>query len=242
MLLTDEQGAPRERYSLYKSFVFDVSLGGASYHLTEGHWYRVEESLVTKLAAYLDPLCTDISLPNYNHPSEEAYNLAVAAGDNAFVCLDQKNISPSGQTQVEPCDLYSVSGAEAIFYHVKVSTFSSQLSHLFSQGANAIELLKSEPEALAKLQDLIKAGVPSSRYGAMVAPLSQLALKVVFSIVTHKDKIHKSKNLPLFSRITLARTMRAFQVMSVSAAFGFVPDDTPKTPGRKKPKKKGKAS
>ena len=57
---------------------------------------------------------------------------------------------------------------------------------------------------------------------------------VVFAIVTHKDAKGKSKNLPLFSRISLMRNLKALQVRGVKGSFGFIEDKTPKTEGTKK--------
>jgi uncharacterized protein (TIGR04141 family) len=56
---------------------------------------------------------------------------------------------------VEPCDLLAVREEFALFYHVKVSTLSAHLSHLFNQGVNAIELLRLDPQAVNRLDALI---------------------------------------------------------------------------------------
>jgi uncharacterized protein (TIGR04141 family) len=162
----------------------------------------------------------------------------VAAGDDSIICLDQENISPAGETQIEPCDLYSVAAGAAIFQHVKVSTLSSQLSHLFNQGTNAIELIKLEAEAVEKLKKLIEAAAGPAKTASLVAPLDEQKYEVIFAVVTHKDKSGKSGNLPLFSRISLMRSMKALQLMSVKGGYGFVPDETVKTPGKPKKRKK----
>jgi uncharacterized protein (TIGR04141 family) len=240
LLLTDEEGAPRERYSVLKSLIFDTTLGqGApTYHLCEGGWYKVETGYVAKVQAYLDPLCVDLDLPAYSHETEGAYNEAVAQANNAFVCLDRTNISPAGQSAVEPCDLLAVKDGHAALYHVKVSTFSALLSHLFNQGTNAIELLKLEHDARTKLHALVEGKAAEGTAGDFLVPLNEERYHVVFGIVTHKDKTKKSLNLPLFSRITLMRNMKALQVRSVRASFGFIADESAKNAGKKKPRKK----
>ena len=240
LLLTDEDGSPRERYSIYKSLIFDTSLddGAETYHLCDGGWYKFKQDYVSKLESYLDPLCLDITLPPYQHDNEGAYNETAAQADNSVICLDKTNISPTGQSQIEPCDLYSVEDGAAVFHHVKVSTLSSQLSHLFNQGTNAIELIKLEVEALEKLKSLIKEKIGDGEYEAMIAPLYGQNYRVIFAIVTHKDKNEKSKNLPLFSRISLMRNLKALQLMSVGAGFGFIEDKAPETHGRKKKRRK----
>lgn len=139
---------------------------------------------------------------------------------------------------IEPCDLYSVADGYAVFHHVKVSTLSARLSHLFNQGTNAIEVIRLEDEALAKLRELIKKSVDAAAYDAMSNPLADQKHHVVFAIVTHKDKGQKSKNLPLFSRISLVRNMKALQVRGVRAGFGFVDDQSPKKDGTKRKSKK----
>jgi uncharacterized protein (TIGR04141 family) len=240
LLLTDEEGAPRERYSVRKCLIFDTALGqGAqTYHLCDGGWYKVETSYVAKLQAFLDPLCIDINLPAYSHETEGAYNEAVAQADAAFICLDRKNISPAGQTAVEPCDLLTVKDGRAAFHHIKVSTFSALLSHLFNQGTNAIELLKLEKEACDNLKGLVEAAAADGTADGFLTSLNEEKYHVIFGIVTHKDKAGKSLNLPLFSRISLMRNMKALQVRSVRASFGFVADESAKSAGKKKQRKK----
>ncbi|MDD5585343.1 MAG: TIGR04141 family sporadically distributed protein [Alphaproteobacteria bacterium] len=242
LCLSDEEGSPRgENYSIYKSLIFDTSLnkGAEAYHLREGQWYKIETDYVSELESFLDPLWEDIKLPPYNHEREGVYNEDVADKDDAFICLDEENISPLKQTQIEPCDLYTAKDAIAVFCHVKRSTFSSQLSHQFNQGTNAIELLKLEQQAMAKLKVLITekkggAAVP------FIKPLDEQNFHVRFCIVTRKDKNGKSRNLPLFSRISLRRSMKALRVMSVRGSFGFINDESPKTTGKEKKRKSRK--
>lgn len=237
--LTDEEGTPYEHYSLFKCLIFDTPLDQSDevYHLCEGNWYKVETKYVTKLKSFLDPLCIDLLLPDYNHERESDYNNAVANDDAMFICLDKTNISPAGQTQVEPCDLYTVVNEYAVFYHIKISTMSAQLSHLFNQGTNAIELLKLEQQARENLEDLIKKNVVARMLTTFMAPLADKKYHIIFGIVTHKDKSKKSDNLPLFSRITLNRNMKALRLMDVQANFGFV-SRSPKSTGKKKQRKK----
>lgn len=220
--------------------MFDTSLpdGAGTYHLTEGNWYKVENDYVAKLQAFLDPLCADIPLPNYTHKTEGEYNRSVAENDDAYLCFDMKNISPAGQSQVEPCDLYAVQDELGTFYHIKVSIFSAQLSHLFNQGTNAVELLKLEDAARAKLDGLVEQSeISDERKKLFGEPLTDQKYSIVFGIVTHKDKARKSLNLPLFSRISLMRNMKSLKLMSIPAVYGFIDDKSPKKDGKKKKRK-----
>jgi uncharacterized protein (TIGR04141 family) len=111
------------------------------------------------------------------------------------------------------------------------------LSHHFNQGANALELILLEDEALQKLEALIKAKTSAAAYPSLVAPLKKGSHRVVFAIVTHKPKGKKSLNLPLFARISLGRTIRTMTLMKTFAEFGFVEDKRPSKPKTKKAKK-----
>lgn len=241
LLLTNDDGSVvRDRHSIFKSLVFDTTLNGGaeSYHLCEGNWYLVDANYVARLKAYLDPLCEDTTLPDFNHASEAAYNLAAKRDVPRRLCLDQTNISLPGQKQVEPCDIYEVVDDRAVLHCVKISTLSAQLSHLFNQGTNSVNLMRSEAAALTNMQTLVGAGLPDAEKQALVAPLADDKFRVVFGIVTHKDKAAKSDNLPLFSRISLMRCMKEFKRMGIAAEYCFIPDLSPKSDGKKRKRKK----
>jgi uncharacterized protein (TIGR04141 family) len=238
--LTDEEGNVRESYSLINCLIFDTVLesGTQTYHLAEGNWYKVENSYIAKLQAALDPLCVDIALPNYAHANEEDYNAAVAAGDGTFLCLDRSDISADGQTQVEPCDLYSTDGPAAVFHHIKRSTVSAQLSHLFNQGTNAVELIKLEEECLAKLRAIITEKSIGAARAQFLQALGEKQFRVVFGIVTHKDRTKKSENLPLFSRVSLMRISRVLKFANTECHFGYIEDLSAPKAGVRKPRRR----
>ncbi|MGJ5096236.1 DUF6119 family protein [Bradyrhizobium oligotrophicum] len=241
LLLTEENGSPRERYSIYKSLVFDTTLevaGGSTFHLSEGQWYQVDNDYVRRLTSYLDPLYAPTDLPPYTQVSEGEYNAAIGvAAPNGVVCLDKTSIAPAGQTQIEPCDLFSLRDGKAIFCHVKVSTLSAQLSHLFNQGINAIELLRLDNEAVERLTTLLKAA--NAPYSDIAAELvAQGQCHVQFAIITRKAPESRSLNLPLFSRISLMRTLKALHVRGIERSFTFVADNSAESEGKKKRRKK----
>lgn len=241
LLLTNEDGSVvRDRHSIFKSLIFDTTLkdGTESYHLCEGNWYQIESGYVARLKAFLDPLCEETILPEFNHANEGDYNIAAAEADAGRVCLDKTSIAPAGQKQVEPCDIYEVVDGRAVLHCVKISTLSAQLSHLFNQGSNSVNLMRSEPEALAKMQALVGVGRTDAEKATLVAPMIDDKFHVAFGIVTHKDKNAKSDNLPLFSRISLMRCMKEFKRMGIAAGYGFIPDVSPKAEGKKRKRTK----
>ncbi|MBB3902721.1 DUF6119 family protein [Methylobacterium brachythecii] len=245
LLLTDEDGNGRDRYTIFKSLVFDTTLEeaqGETFHLCEGNWYRIDDAYIARLSAYLDPLCVDSDLPPYDHLSEGEYNQAAAVVNPGVVCLDTRSISPDGHTAVEPCDLLVARENVATFYHVKVSTLSAQLSHLFNQGVNAIELMRLEPEAVDKLEALLRQALPETDADGAVDLVRSRQYALVFGIVTRKDPAGRSLNLPLFSRISLMRSMKALQLMDVPGRVMFIADQSQAAEGRKKKRKTRKSA
>jgi len=240
LVLTDEDGKSHgQKHSILKCLVFDTVLGTANktYHLSEGNWYLVDTDYIAKLTTYLNPLCVDTTLEAFNHENEGAYNKATSAALEARICLDIKNIAPKGQKQVEPCDIFELRDGKAVLHHVKISTLSAQLSHLFNQGVNSVKLLRGDAESMGKMKSLVEAGAPDANKQKYIEPLEKDSLKVVFEIITHKDKDDKSLNLPLFSRISLMRCMKELKMMSIEAEYCFVDDQSPKNAGKKKKRK-----
>lgn len=245
MILTDVGGSPGNSYSVFRSLIFDAEPQGEAvlYHLNEGDWYKAEKSFVERLKAYLDPKCEATELCPYNHDgvkdgkavySEGKYNADIPAWDGRYICLDQEDISPAGSSEIEPCDLYRVQadksatcGHRASLYHIKISTRSSHLSHLFNQGVNSIELIELEDTSRAKMKQLVTDGLAGNEEAVYLAPFEHFDFRVVFGIITHNDPANLSDNLPLFSKISLMRNMQRLDVMRVPSALTFIPDNSP---------------
>lgn len=242
LVLTNETGQPRgDKPSILKCLIFDTTLDGGTetFHLCEGNWYLVDAVYVKGLSDYLDPLCQDTTLPIFNHENEAAFNEACVSGLEASrLCMDKKNISPKGQSQVEPCDVFEQDGNKCVLHHVKISTVSNQLSHLFNQGLNSVILLREEEKSFEKLKSVAETLADAAHNDNFQALIDQKNFKVIFQIVTHKDKNNKSKNLPLFSRISLKRTMKELKRMGIEAEYCFVKNEKEKADGKKKKRAK----
>jgi uncharacterized protein (TIGR04141 family) len=252
MVLTDVEGALGRSYGFYRSLIFDAQPAGEQvlYHLNEGDWYKAEISFVERLKTYLDAKCEATDLCPYNHDgvkdgkavySEGNYNAAVPGWQGRFICLDQTDISPAGSTNIEPCDLYSisadsqaVSGHRASLYHIKISTRSSNLSHLFNQGVNSIELIELEETSRNKMKQLVTDHLGENDQATYHGPLNHFDFRVIFGIITHKEPASQSDNLPLFSKISLMRNMQRLDVMRVPCALTFIPDESPAKGGHDK--------
>ena len=225
--LLDENGNKRAEYSIFKSLIFDTVLDdeNKTYYLSEGNWYEVDRDFISRLENELIEFKTELGLAPYRHENEGAYNKDVAKNDINILCLDRQNIHLPGQTAVEPCDLYRVEDDTAVFIHVKRSTRSTGLSHLFNQGTNSIELLKSNRDFLQELEQLIeKVVVENQNLEAFKKPLEHNKFKVIFAIITSRAASGNSVDLPLFSKISLRRSIRSFELMNVEVEYGYIAD------------------
>jgi uncharacterized protein (TIGR04141 family) len=238
-LLRDD-GSRFANYPIYKCLVFDATISGdaATYHLMEGNWYRFDSDYVTRITNALEPLLAPTALPDCARHEEKLYNEDAAASLPSGVLLDRTNISPKGSKQVEPCDVLHEDNGAAVLTHVKMSTASSELSHLFNQGANSLELIRSDDDARAKLDALIDSKAPTpTAAAALRSHIEGGALRVDYAIVTHKPASGGINNLPLFSRISLTRAARSLKAMGIGLRLSFVPNVAPDRPGIKKERK-----
>lgn len=213
----DENDSVIKSFPIIKSILFECELNSAHYHFCEGEWYRIENNYLEKISSCLDPICADYSiLADCDKKIEADYNKNIAENNGASViCLDQKNIASSGN--VEPCDLYILEDGKAILAHIKISTRSSSLSHLFNQGINSMQLIRIDAESKEKLFNLL----PAENFKA---PIENQKIEVIFGIITAKDKEKKSKNLPIFSRISLVRTINSLRLMAIPCRIVFIKD------------------
>jgi uncharacterized protein (TIGR04141 family) len=221
MIITDENGIKIHKFSIYKCFLFDCELNGNNYHLCEGEWYQIENNYIEKLKNSLDPYFTESHdfLTVCNHVREDSYNQAISSSNSKVICLDKMNISPDGQSQIEPCDLISKKANTLEFVHVKISTRSSSLSHLFNQGYNSMAILRMELESRTKLKNLLGNDMSYNTF------IDENKFLVVYGIITKKDASKKSMNLPIFSRISLLRVLNGFKLMNIPCLIYFIPDN-----------------
>jgi len=219
--IVDDNDSIIKEYSIYKSFLFDCELNGNVYHLCDGEWYFIETDFIVKLSTELDPFFIDTHqfLHQCEEKREDNYNKSVANAHINVISLDKKSISPHGQYQVEPCDLIYIKDDFLEMAHIKISTRSSSLSHLFNQGVNAVELLRRNEEAVNKLKELIDDNVE------MLPFIEQGKYSISYGIITKNDKQRKSKSLPIFSRISLLRTANALKTMNIPVRIYFIYDN-----------------
>jgi uncharacterized protein (TIGR04141 family) len=132
-----------------------VDMAGVTYVLIDGEVCRVDARFLEALDRQLQDHVIPVTLVPYKlGEHEDSYN-ARAAADAGMLLLDKKDIRPSGETQIEPCDLL---GRDASLYHVKRHTNATGISHVVSQAVASATVLLREPQSQDKLAGLIDAG------------------------------------------------------------------------------------
>ncbi|WP_291077553.1 MULTISPECIES: DUF6119 family protein [unclassified Empedobacter] len=208
-----------KEYQIFKSLLFDCEYNNNMYHFCEGEWYYINRDFVQKLSDELDPLFVESHelLHQCEHKREDDYNNSVKDARTEVICLDKESITPDGQTAIEPCDLIYLNDDYLEFAHIKISTRSASLSHLFNQGINSAELLRVNEDSQAKLKTLTE-GKPE-----MSDLINSGAFKVTYGIITKKQGL-KTKGLPLFSRISLLRTVNSLKAMRIPVQIVYIFD------------------
>lgn len=208
-----------KEYQIFKSLLFDCEYNNNMYHFCEGEWYYINRDFVQKLSDELDPLFVESHelLHQCEHKREDDYNNSVKDARTEVICLDKESITPDGQTAIEPCDLIYLNDDYLEFAHIKISTRSASLSHLFNQGINSAELLRVNEDSQAKLKTLTE-GKPE-----MSDLIDSGAFKVTYGIITKKQGL-KTKGLPLFSRISLLRTVNSLKAMRIPVQIVYIFD------------------
>lgn len=228
-------GPPLPGYSIYRCLVYETVLEGTAetFHLNEGNWYQVDTAYLSKLKKDLEPYFEISDLPPRNERLEHDYNREKLVPHwKGSILLDREDTSPPGQTAIEPCDVARVENGYLVLTHVKRGVEASALSHLFSQGATAVDLLNGDAESREQLGKLLK----KQAEGFDLTPLKERNFKVEYVVTTKKDPRLASEALPLFSRISLRRACRSLSSMKTSATVHLVEDTYARTK-RPKPRK-----
>lgn len=227
-------------FQLYRCLIFDTRLDqdDAVYHLLDGNWYRFDGDYIRRLTDSLASILASSNLPVCTQHLEGEYNVYAAKELTNGICLDTTDVSPAGQTQVEPCDVLYERGDRVVLAHVKISTASSQLSHLFNQGANSAELLVSEPAVRDKLMTLLhKLSDDANSVERQSRLIHDRKFSVEYAVITHKASEGGIENLPLFSRISLARAKRSLEAMQIPLSLSFIADQSPDRKAQKAKRK-----
>lgn len=213
----DEEGEQIGQWPLLQCLSGEIEFDGKRYILSEGDFFKVEDALVEELAAYVDALAASpIPLPpSPGDIKEELYNAHVVESVGGTLLLDKRTVRIPGATSpVEVCDVLT---NDARFIHVKRKLGSSQLSHLFSQGARSLELAVVSPDfrqvTLDKIAEVaVEAGhEPEAFQPFTVATVDATSLAVDYAIVAKWNGRAPSEALPFFSQLNLRSFVESIQ-------------------------------
>lgn len=219
---SDDKVTIEYNWPAYKCIVFETSIAGHTYVLSNGEWFEIEKSFSNRIKSRMTqiPIST-ISLPKVNRIDDETlehegdYNERVARKDKNIFLFDKKCVKcENASTPIEVCDLFT---KDRHFIHVKHrSGGSSAFSHLFSQGRVSAEALMADKTYRQEIRNKLK---PKGTEWVNVVPLQRprpSLYSIVFAFLGTPSS-NLAKGLPFFSQLTLMRiyddlTSRQFKV------------------------------
>jgi uncharacterized protein (TIGR04141 family) len=187
----------------------ELTFGGERFIVSEGTFFQVRDSLLADLALYVDALeGSPVQLPaSPGDFKEELYNAHVVETVGGTLLMDKRTVRVPGTTSpIEVCDVLTDDGR---FIHVKRKLGSSQLSHLFSQGARSLELAVISPDfRQVTLDKIVEVAAEAGKDAADFQPFTAVeidatTLSVDYAIVAKWNGRTPSQALPFFSQLNL---------------------------------------
>jgi len=191
----------------------EVTLDGQQYFYRQGRWYEVGAGYLEYLRGQVDEILghkSGVSLPDWKRGEEEKDFNARAATASGYALLDRKLVHTKAHPRgIELCDLL---GPDNELIHVKRAGSSAPLSHLFAQGAVSAEALTTDPEARAKLRELV-----AEQRADRPLPEDWQPDRVVYAMAL--DRQITSETLFTFSQVVLVRYAQRLARMRVKVAI-----------------------
>lgn len=191
-----------EDWSAYRCIYAEVEHDGLVYVLNNAKWYRIIKTFADQINnGFAQMEHSSITLIDYAHTDEAAYNKAAASVLPDSCCMDRQVVPHGGgHSSIEFCDIYDKGTKRLI--HVKPYGGSSHLSHLFSQGAVAGELFVADQEFREKLNEKLAAGY---KLGDPAARPNPGEYEIVYAIISNSTK---PLDIPFFSKVSLRNATR----------------------------------
>lgn len=199
---TDE---PLTRWSAFRCLYAEIEFRQKLYVLNNCKWYEIARDFSTAVEDYYQQIPeADIDLPDYENGTELEYNETAASRIGDACCMDQQLIPHGGgHNSIEFCDIYT---SDNRLVHVKKYGGSSVLSHLFMQGAVSGELLVSDGEFRAKLNEKLPRGYKLANPKSTRPDPSRY--EIVFAIISESSN---PLNIPFFSKVSLRNARRRLE-------------------------------
>jgi len=202
----DADGAVVSRRATLRQYlVAEIQRGDKTYVLSLGHWFEVDTTYIGKLhrqLAELADVTDELALPAWGPKEvEKDYNVRVAAA-KGWASLDRKAIDLGRYQRVEVCDLLT---PDHRLICVKRASSSSTLSHLFSQGSVAADLLADSPEFFTKVEEQLRIqgdiAVPSRSEGTFVYAIGTNSTEPLASSLFFFSKVNLLQHARLIRRL-----------------------------------------
>ena len=210
-----------KKFALDEFVVFETLVNDTRYLYSLKQWFELNENYVTEVeesVASINLIRDANYLPSMErNQREDAYNALAAGNDPRYLLLDKRNIRLEGFSQIEVCDLLSVTNE---FICVKKYNGSSTLSHLFSQGYVSSTLLNDYPD----YREFIVNKCPNNFDGLAFSrdALHKEDITFVFAIACSPDK-ELIETLPFFSKVTLRNARKSIERMGFKVKLYKIP-------------------
>ena len=209
LVAVTDDGEVVRSWSVLKCLSGELEVDGDRYVLSEGDFFFVRTNLIKELADYVDALPTSaVAMPESDGDMrEDVYNAHMVETVKGTLLLDKRTVRlPGATSSVEVCDVLSDAGN---FIHVKRKLGSSQLSHLFSQGARSCELAIISPDfrriTLEKIAEVAtESGLDPNPFRPFEEnQVDSTRITVDYAIVARWRGRRPSEALPFFSQLNL---------------------------------------
>lgn len=205
----DGRSVPRGAVPISNWIAAEVSIEDSRYFLHAGRWFHIGGQYARQVNGGVKNILerpSPVSLPVWTSGVESDYNEQVAQAYSDIACLDKRRTSSRMHRYgIETCDLLGPAGE---LIHVKGSTSSAPLSHLFAQAQNSAEQLKMEDEARRKFAHK----VDTMGYAGSWTP-ETTPTKVIFGVKLKAPLAADS--LFSFSKVMLLHTDRKLSRMGI---------------------------
>lgn len=217
----NEDGETLKTWPAFDWLMWSGRDGGKSYILQDGLFYEIDRQFEARIDRYLARLrAIPADWPDSTaKPSEEEYEhnklLKSALGGRALL-LDKTLFSKSfrGRAKLELCDVFLRGNPNWLICSKKYDGSAAPLSHLFTQGSNAVETLladegfRDEVRATPGLKSSVsKNPPPPSRFG------------LVWLIFTKRQR-RKLIEFPFFAKLSLFRHAKRAKRLGIDVRVG----------------------
>ena len=215
----DGDGNVVKHWPAFDWLVWSGKHKGSSFHLQHGRFYEVQEKYENRIDRFLrtlDPLLP--AWPDITAKNEDQWNkkLHKRLGSKKSTLMDKKMIHKTfrGPSSIEFCDVYT-RGTPNWLVCAKIYKGSAPLSHLFAQGANAIETFFADEDFRKELREQ-----PGLKSSIKLRVPKKDEFGVAYVILCEK-KVRALTSLPFFAKLTLFRYAKVLKSQGIAIRVGL---------------------